>query len=100
MQIKNSESKADDVCNNDRILAKAGEENATAEVAHLTSKENAPEVVRPATGFTRTLVAKSERPSTTTSLVQRTENLQLDGDEGTVRTHLYLIVQRENAVKS
>lgn len=93
MQIKSNDSKAGEVCNNDRIVAKTEEENATTEVAHLSSKENVADTVRPATGFTRTLVAKSERPSTTTSLVQRTENLQLDGDEGTVSLHSCFMMQ-------
>jgi hypothetical protein len=41
---------------------------------------------RPTAGFTRTLIAKSERPSSTHSLVQRTENLQLGSDDELVCT--------------
>jgi hypothetical protein len=88
MQTKNNEVRAGELehSNKNRVASKNGEENATvAEDADVdTSKENAASNARPAAGFTRTLIAKTERPSTTTALVQRTENLQLDSDDGVV----------------
>jgi hypothetical protein len=35
---------------------------------------------KPGAGFTRTLITKSERTSVSNSLLQRTENLAIDGD--------------------
>lgn len=73
--------------NKDHVALKTGEDDTSAVAAADldTSQENAEPNPRPTAGFTRTLIAKTERPSTTTALVQRTENLQLDSDDGTVR---------------
>ena len=84
LQAKNNKSRAGELEGLNKTSRTEVDASATEATDHDASKENAAAKTRPAAGFTRTLIAKTERPSTTTSLVQRTENLQLDCDDGTV----------------
>lgn len=84
VQAKNNKVRAGELEGLNKVSRTDGDASATEATDLDSSKENASGKTRPAAGFTRTLIAKTERPSTTTSLVQRTENLQLDSHDGTV----------------